>query len=68
MGLVINRKPQEAVEIRTPSGERITVRLIRARCGMARLLIEAPKECIIHREEVWQRQDREAQETPPPAA
>jgi carbon storage regulator CsrA len=64
MGLVINRKPQEGVEIRTPSGVRIKVRVVRLMCGQVRLWFEAPKDCVIHREEVWEREDAKARETP----
>ncbi len=65
MPLVLQRKPGESVEILASNGERIRVTVSkRYRDGSVRLIFSAPKEVIVHRQEVW---DEQQQEPSPPA-
>ncbi len=56
MALVLQRKAGESVVMETPDGVRITVTLGRVnRQGETHLIFDAPRDVIIHREEVWER-------------
>ena len=48
--LVLTRKEQEAIMI----GDSIVVRVLEVRGDQVRLGIEAPREVVVHREEVYE--------------
>ncbi|MEX3556942.1 MAG: carbon storage regulator [Burkholderia sp.] len=52
MGLVVTRRPGEAIEIGDPFGDIITVRVVGGMEGQVRLKIDAPLDVAVHREEI----------------
>ena len=61
--LILQRCPNEVIDILTPSGEKISVMVVRVRGDTVRLGFEADKGTIIHRREVAleiERKQREA--------
>ncbi len=59
MGLCLSRQRDESIII----GDDIVVTVVEIRGDKVRLLIEAPKEVSVHRQEVWraiQREQRKA--------
>lgn len=60
--LVLTRRPSESFLI-MPN---VRIRVLRIFGGRVRIGIEAPKEVVVHREEVFERIKRESQGTAPP--
>lgn len=54
--LVLSRKKHQSIKI----GNDITITIVEVDGGKVRLGIDAPKEVKVHREEVWQEIQREA--------
>ena len=50
--LVLARQKNESIMITTPTGEEITIIVVDAAHGRARLGIDAPSDCVILREEL----------------
>ncbi|MFM7270026.1 MAG: carbon storage regulator CsrA [Actinomycetes bacterium] len=53
--LVLTRREQEAIMI----GDSIVVRVLEVRGDQVRLGIEAPRDVVVHREEVYEAIERE---------
>lgn len=53
--LVLTRKVGERVVIRLADGRLVTVEVLEIDRGRVRLDLSAPREIVIHREEVWLR-------------
>ncbi len=52
IGLVLGRRPGEALVLALADGRRIVVRVTEVRPGRTRLGIDAPADVAVHREEV----------------
>ena len=57
--LVLSRRPGEALRI----GSELRIRVVTVSGGQVRLAIEAPPEIPIHREELYERIERENRES-----
>ena len=64
--LVLTRFTSERVILRTPHGEVITMTLIEAGHGRARLGFDAPIDVSVHREEIDVQREREKDSPPLP--
>jgi carbon storage regulator len=50
--LAITRRPGESIVIELPTGERVSVAVVRVRGNHVRLSVEAPRDVIVVREEL----------------
>ena len=53
--LVLSRRVSETIIITAPDGTQLTLMLVKVRGDKARIGVDAPKNWIIHREEVQAR-------------
>jgi carbon storage regulator len=53
--LAIPRRPGETIVIELPTGERVSVAVVRIRGNQVRLSVEAPRELPVVREELLER-------------
>lgn len=56
--LVLSRKKDEKIRI----GDEVTITVIEIRGDKVRLGIEAPKDVVVHREEIWAALQKQAEE------
>ena len=58
--LVLSRAVNEKIIITLPNGDLLKITIVELRRGKVRLGIEAPREIPVHREEVYNAINREA--------